>query len=229
MSEYEPKLTPERVEHLRRWHETTSARLHALGAYDTTYLGLYLHVPELVFGPTPTSDLLGTLVTERTRPGSRALDMGSGAGANGILAARAGAEVVAVDVNPHAVAATAMNAERNGVADRVVALESNLFDEVDGRFDLIVFDPPFRWFAANDLLDRAVTDENYRSLGRFFADVPARLRADGEILLFFGASGDVEHLDSLIRVAGLSSELLDERTIDVRGEPTTYFVRSLTR
>src|SRR5947209_12840701 len=107
-------MPSERVDRLRTWHDEASAERHALGAHDVEYLGLRLHVPESVFPPTPTSDLLGQQVIARARPGDRVLDMGCGAGANGILAAVAGGEVVAVDVNPFAVAATAANAERNG-------------------------------------------------------------------------------------------------------------------
>lgn len=105
---------------------------------------------------------------------------------------------------------------------------SDVFDEVDGDFDVIVFDPPFRWFQPRDLLDRACTDENYRSLGRFMSEVASRLRPDGEVLLFFGTSGDVGHLDRLIVGAELIAEVIAERTIPVRGEDTSYFVRSLT-
>jgi methylase of polypeptide subunit release factors len=39
-----------------------------------------LHVPQGVFAPTPTSDLLGNLVTDHAAPGLRVLDMGCGAG-----------------------------------------------------------------------------------------------------------------------------------------------------
>lgn len=227
MSEYKPQVSPERVEQLKQWHETTSAALHELGSHDVEYLGLDLHVPEQVFPPTPTSDLLGDQVRQRVQSGDRVLDMGCGAGANAILAAQVTDKVVAVDVNPIAVAATAANAERNGVRDRVAAKVSDLFDEVDGDFDVIVFDPPFRWFPPRDLLERAFTDENYRSLGRFMHEVSSRLRPGGEVLLFFGTSGDVMHLDNLIESAGLSSEYVAERTISVRGENTTYFVRSV--
>jgi release factor glutamine methyltransferase len=52
--------------------------------------------------------------------------------------------VVTVDLNPSAVEAAKANAARNGVADRVVVRRSGVFESVDGRFDLIVFDPPFR-------------------------------------------------------------------------------------
>ena len=154
--------------------------------------------------------------------------MGCGAGANAILAAQITDQVVAVVVNPAAVDATTTNAERYGVRDRVTAFESDLFGDVRGDFDMIVVDPPFRWFRPRDLLERAFTDEQYRTLGRFSVDVPARLRPGGEVLLFFGGSGDVAHLDRLIKGSGLASEVVAERTIHMRGEDATYFVRRLT-
>lgn len=45
MAGYVPKLTSERIELLRRWHEEASAELHEIGAHDVEYLGLQLHVP----------------------------------------------------------------------------------------------------------------------------------------------------------------------------------------
>ena len=50
------------------------------------------------------------------RPGERVLDLGSGAGVAAVLAARAGARVVATDIRPEAVACTRANAARNGVS-----------------------------------------------------------------------------------------------------------------
>lgn len=228
MAGYVPKMTLERIAQLRRWHEEASRELHQLGAHDVKYLGLRLHVPEQVFPPTPTSDLLGREVIARVQPGHRVLDMGCGAGANGILAAQITDEVVAVDVNPYAVAATAANAERNGVAAKVRCVESDVFTNVEGDFDVVVIDPPFRWFAPSDLLERAFTDENYETLGRFIADIGTRLRPSGCVLLFFGTSGDVGHLDALIGDAGLQSATIATRTIHVRGQDATYFVRLIT-
>jgi release factor glutamine methyltransferase len=220
-------MPPERAEQLHRWHQDASTELHERGARDVDYLGLRLHVPEQVFAPTPTSDLLGRQVLANVRPGDRVLDMGCGAGANALLAALTTDDVVAVDVNPHAVAATARNAEQNGVASRIRCFESDVFTNVNGEFDIVVIDPPFRWFVARDLLDRACTDENYETLRRFLTEVPSHLRVGGFVLLFFGTSGDVVYLDELIGQAGLASRTIDERTIRVRGVDTTYFVRRL--
>ena len=226
-SPYVPLVPRERVEQLRRWHEEVSDSLHRSGPHDVDYLGLRLHVPAEVFPPTPTSDLLGRVVISTVQSGHRVLDMGSGSGANAILAAQRADDVVAVDVNPRAVSATAANAANNGVGDRVRCAVSDLFDCVDGQFDVIVFDPPFRWFAPRDLLERAITDEDYEALGRFMIEAPRYLRENGCVLLFFGTSGDAEHLDALTQRARFAVQTVAERTLDVRGESTTYFVRRL--
>ena len=96
------------------------------------------------------------------------LDLGTGSGVNGIVAAARSSDVVAVDVNPSAVECARKNAELNGVGSRCGVRESDLFENVTGRFDLIVFDPPFRWFRPRDLYERGTADENYETLTAFF-------------------------------------------------------------
>jgi release factor glutamine methyltransferase len=185
-------------------------------------------VPEGVFPPTPVSDLLGREVLVRAATAERVLDMGCGAGANAILAARGATEVVGVDVNPVAVAAARANAARNEVEERARFAVSDLFDAVEGDFDLVVFDPPFRWFKPRDMFERAFADENYETLGRFMTELPARLRAGGQALVFFGSSGDVAYFDELTAAPGLEQQTVAERTRPVRGELATYFVRRLS-
>ena len=75
------------------------------------------------------------------QPG-RALDLGTGSGYVGIHLAQAGWQVDAVDVSPRALELARRNAALNGVALHVFA--SNLFDAVEGAYDLIAFNPPMR-------------------------------------------------------------------------------------
>lgn len=60
--------------------------------------------------------------------GQRVVDVGSGSGVLGVVAATRGATVQAVDVDPAAVEATNANARRNGVDDRLLASTTPLAD-----------------------------------------------------------------------------------------------------
>jgi release factor glutamine methyltransferase len=225
---YRPMMSDEYAATLRLWHEAASIDLHRLGGHEVSYLGLDLFVPEHVFPPTPTSDLLGRAVLDEVGDGDRVLDMGTGSGVNAILAASRSRDVVGVDVNPLAVAAAVTNAERNRVAARTTFLESDLFAQVDGTFDVIVFDPPFRWFRPRDLLEVAFADENYRTLTTFMSQVRDRLRSGGRVLLFFGTSGDMEYLRYLIDRSRLSAATVASRDLTKDGVSVTYTTFRLT-
>ncbi len=96
-------------------------------------------------------------VVEQVAPGEHAFDMFAGAGPFAVRLAAAGAEVVAVDVNPDAVAYLEENARRNGVADRVRAIEGDVRDvapEYAGWADRVVMNLPH---SADAFLDAAVT------------------------------------------------------------------------
>ncbi|MGH9920348.1 MAG: methyltransferase domain-containing protein [Nitrososphaerales archaeon] len=102
--EFEPTLPQEHVEQIRIWHDRAYAEALKAGAVDQTfgYLGLSIVVPAEVMPITPMSRLLGEAVLSETRIGDRVLDMGTGSGVNGVLAARKGAHVLAVDISPRA-------------------------------------------------------------------------------------------------------------------------------
>ncbi len=80
----------------------------------------------------------------REAPVRRAVDVGCGSGAAGIAVAKRapGAEVLLVDVNPNALAAAALNARLAGVTG-TVPVSSDLLSGTEGRFDLVVSNPPF--------------------------------------------------------------------------------------
>ncbi|NND45118.1 MAG: 50S ribosomal protein L11 methyltransferase [Xanthomonadales bacterium] len=84
--------------------------------------------PGLAFGTGthPTTRLCLEWLSARDVAGCKVLDYGSGSGILGIAAACLGAErVLCVDRDPQAVQATRENAERNSVADRLVAQDTD--------------------------------------------------------------------------------------------------------
>src|SRR4051794_20887101 len=118
---------------------------------------------------TPTASWLAAL-TPRRRFG-RALDIGTGSGAQALIAARHCEHVIATDLNPRAVAFTSLNAALNGL-DNVEVRLGSLFEPVAGEtFDLITCNAPYvvspedRWqyrdaagFEADQLSQTVVTE-----------------------------------------------------------------------
>jgi release factor glutamine methyltransferase len=221
---YRPTVSAEEAARMQAWHDEHYEYLRRVSEEGEVfeYLGLTLVVPPHVQVIESTSDLLGKQVLDEVKPDDRVLDMGTGSGVNAILAATRGAEVVAVDVNPHAVEAARANAERNGVPDRIEIRQSDLFSEVEGRFDLVIFDPPFRWMKPRDWAEASITDEDYRALTAFFANVREHLTENGRILVFFGTTADIGYLEQLIEANGLASRIVDRREMEKDGHPVEY-------
>lgn len=226
--EYTPSMAHDEIERIERWHERAYARLSSVRSEVLFSLfGLDVTVPPGVFPPVD-ADLLGVAVRNETRQGDRVLDMGTGSGFYALVAARIAEHVVAVDINPAAVAAASANAARNGLGDRVSCAVSDLYDAVNGDFDLIVYNPPFRWFAPRDLTEAASTDENYRSLRRFMRETPAHLRPGGRVLVHFGTSGDLAYLRELIDAHDFDEKTVAEHELTQGDHTVTYVVLRLT-
>ena len=143
------------------------------------------------FGPDTIRFVAAVIqhVETRRRPIRRAVDVGCGSGAAGIAIAKRApeAEIVLVDINERALRTARLNARLAGVAN-VVARRSDLLAAVEGRFDLIVSNPPF-------MVDAG--ERTYRhgggplGAGLSMAIVEAaatRLAPGGTLVLFTGAA-----------------------------------------
>ena len=95
-------------------------------------------------------------VAEQVEAGEHAFDMFAGVGPFVVPFARRGATVVGTDVNPEAIAYLRENARRNGVAERVTAIEGDVREVVpdyEGWADRVVMNLPH---SADEFLDTAV-------------------------------------------------------------------------
>ena len=165
-------------------------------------LGFSLTVQPTVFHPQLffSSKLLGSYVLSLPLSGLRVLDMGTGSGLIGLCAAKVGATVLAVDVNPVAVSCATENASRNNLASSIQLRESNLFAAVatTERFNYIIWNPPFYPIQAHSYEEqawRAGTD--YTVIKQFTADVRKFFLPGGKILLVASSDQDVQLIESL--------------------------------
>jgi len=109
------------------WHEAPAAAREVIRLDPGLAFGTGSH-------PTTQMVLRWIAANEAALRGARVLDYGCGSGILAIAAARFGAaEVVAVDIDPAAVCATADNARRNGVG-----LQAGLPETAHGGFDVVL-------------------------------------------------------------------------------------------
>lgn len=123
-------------------------------------------------------NLLAKTVLMEVKETDKVLDMGTGCGVQAILAASKSPDVIAVDVNPFAVRCARHNVKLNKLSSRVKVRESDLFEHARGRFDLIIFDPPFRWSKPRDIWERSSADEGYETVKGFFEEAPEHLNEE---------------------------------------------------
>jgi len=100
-------------------------------------------VDENVYEPAEDSFLFAENLD--VKEGERVLDMGTGCGILGILAAKKASAVVAVDVNPYAVRCAKQNAQLNNVRSKMGFVQGDLFTPLSEKvkFDVIFFNAPY--------------------------------------------------------------------------------------
>lgn len=105
---------------------------------------LELKVGPAVLIPRPeTEELVELILAENSRADLRVLDMGTGSGAIALSLKQARPDwlVTASDNSIDALAMAQKNAQKNQLEVRFV--QSDVFDQIEGKFDLIVSNPPY--------------------------------------------------------------------------------------
>lgn len=169
-----------------------------------------------VYPPREDSYFLKEYLEGLDLEGKQVLEVGSGSGILSVSMAEKGAEATAVDINPEAVEATEKRAEEAGV--ELEAFRSDLFDEVDGKYDLIVFNPPYlpgremegdeKWRGGEKGVE--VTEDFVKRYSEYLKDC-------GEALFILSSRAEYEELIEDFEVVD-SENLWFETLYIVRGE-----------
>lgn len=167
-------------------------------------------VENSVYQPAEDSQILAAAV-EKYAFGS-VLDMGTGSGIQAITAAkkRNVKSVVAADINDGALKYAAAAAKKEKA--HVKFVKSSLFVNIKGKFDTIIFNPPYL------PQDRGIVDgaiyggkHGYETLERFLNSCSRHLNVNGIILIVFSSRTNKQKVDEAIEINCLEFEELEQK------------------
>lgn len=206
------RLTPRQVaafEQLCARRSAAEPAAYLLGRRE--FFGLDLHVDPRVLIPRPETETLVEWALEllRGRTAPRVIDLGTGSGAIALAIARHAPHAVmeAVDASAEALAVARANGLRLGL--RVHWRQADWLDGCEGRYDLVVSNPPYvaegdEHLAAlrhEPLSALAAGADGLDDLRRIVAQAPARLAPGGWLLLEHGWD-QAEAVRALLGAAG---------------------------
>ena len=166
-----------------------------------------------VYPPSEDSILLTESLDIRI--GEKVLEIGTGSGIVSIQCALNGADVVCGDINPRAVALARRNAAANGVD--IDVRETDVYSNIEGRFDTIVFNLPYLPVEDEGELAKAWSGgpNGLGPLPRLLEGAPEHLLPDGRVVVV---------VSSLMDRAGLD-KTLEGYEVKVLGELPLFFER----
>ena len=151
----DPQVYEQAVEadELARIHHIAAQRIQTRKpmAYllnEAWFAGYPFYVDERVLIPrSPIAELIHQHFAPWIEPNQvrRVLDLCTGSGCIGIATAllMPGTQVVCSDISPEALAVAQHNSDHYELNDRVNLVVSDMFERIEGRFDVIVSNPPY--------------------------------------------------------------------------------------
>jgi release factor glutamine methyltransferase len=165
----------------------------------------------------PAEDTLLFAENLGVKEGERVLDVGTGCGIIGIIAAKNASEVVAVDVNPYAVRCAKKNAMLNDARIKMAFAIGDLFAPLTkrARFNLILFNAPYLPEEKDDedsLLSLAWKggETGRLFIDRFIDESPKHLCAGGRVLLIQSTLASVDLTLQAFEKQGMRASVIAE-------------------
>jgi release factor glutamine methyltransferase len=176
-----------------------------------------------VYDTSTDTELMADIVS--IRKDQTFVEIGCGTGAVSLLVGRQAKSGIGVDINSNAVRNAKLNKKRLAIKN-VRFLLSDVFDNIKGRFDVVICNPPYSSYKPADEVEMMFWDDRNSMKIKFFNQVKDYLKPEG--LVYFGYA-DFEDIDqnlpkTLAKKAGL--KLLKKYSRKYRNGNRMFFVYS---
>ena len=156
----------------------------------------------------------------KVNEGDIVIDVGTGCGILGIIAAEKAARVIAIDINPHAVRCARRNAVLNHVDDKIFCIRGDLFTAIKNhaKFDLILFNAPY--LPSKDAEETSWLESAWsggpsgrRIIDRFVHDAPNYLKPEGRLLLLQSTLSNISYTLEKLEGEDMRTTVAAERAL----------------
>ena len=198
------------------------------------FYGLDFYVDENVLIPQPDTEILVEEVLKIAKNGDKILDICTGSGCIGISIASniENVEVIMTDISENALKVAEKNAKNNQVLEKVQLIQSDMFEKVDSKFDIIVSNPPYIETKVIKNLDKQVQKEPMIALDggkdglifyrKIISEAPKYLKEKGCLCLEIGYD-QKEKVVELIKNIGIFKDIKEIK--DLSGNDRVIIVR----
>lgn len=165
---------------------------------NINYKNTIIRTAPLVYEPSEDSFLLAEAALSEIKDNERILEVGCGSGIiSAVIKANTSAEILGIDISPHAVKCT----KENGVE----VIRGDLLSCIKGKFDIIVFNPPYlptgKEERTGGWIDVAL-DGGYdgkKVIYRFLESAGTNLVEKGRILMLLSSLTGVEEVKTKMK------------------------------
>ncbi|MCX9025554.1 MAG: class I SAM-dependent methyltransferase [Candidatus Methanoperedens sp.] len=182
------------------------------------YKNTVIKYTDSVYEPSEDSFLLAEAALSEIKGSERILEVGCGSGIiSAVIKANTTAKITGIDINPHAAACTKEN--------DVDAIRGDLLSCVKGKFDIIIFNPPYLPTIKEETAKKDTTkdwinvaldggNDGRRLISRFLEDAVEHLVENGRIIMLVSSLTGIEEVKSMMRSLNYAvKEITKERFI----------------
>jgi len=182
--------------------------------HKINYDGLEIVVHDGVFTPDSNLTHSTTQTLEYIKKldikGKEILDIGCGTGIIGITCLAKGAKKVTFsDINPKAVDNTLENLKANNFSDKVEVIQSDLFKNINGKFDFVFANLPI----SNELWSPEISEETETLVERFLSELPSFVNKNGRVIINWGSFASLEELKNSLEKFKYEYNQIQEKSL----------------
>jgi release factor glutamine methyltransferase len=161
-----------------------------------------------MYEPREDSFLLLRNLKKHIKKDSNVLEMGAGSGILAIEASKKAKKVIACDIDENAIKLARISAKGN---KKIKFIQSDLFSKIMGKFDIILFNPPYLPSKEIKYIDLDGGKNGTEVIEKFLKQAKKYLKKEGKIILL--TSSFNKNIEKIFKKYNYNYGLIDEEKL----------------